>query len=72
MSAATDISVVVDGRPITLDAQDSLAALLARLGHAPTAVAVAVNGEFVPRAQRSERRLRGGDQITCFKPIVGG
>jgi sulfur carrier protein len=64
--------VSVDGQPCTLDAGTSVAALLEHLGHAPTAVAVAVNGEFVARAQRAQRMLRGGDQVTCFKPIVGG
>jgi len=72
MSTVTEVRVVLDGQPVTLRAQDSLAALLESVGHAPTAVAVAVNGEFVPRAQRAERRLQAGDHIVCFKPIVGG
>jgi len=66
------VSVSVNGETRTLREGTSLAQLLVRLGHEPESVAVAVNGEFVPRASRGNRVLRAGDQITCFRPIVGG
>jgi sulfur carrier protein len=47
-------------------------AVLAELGHAPEAVATAVNGQFVPRAQRALTPLRPGDALTLFQPITGG
>lgn len=46
--------------------------LLSRQGLASGEVATAVNGRFVPRAQRSTTRLRVGDQILTFQAIVGG
>ncbi|HEY2929237.1 sulfur carrier protein ThiS [Piscinibacter sp.] len=66
------LAVVVNGDPHTLSEDTRLADLLTRLGHAPETVAVAVNGEFVPRASRCDRVLRDGDQVSCFAPIVGG
>jgi sulfur carrier protein len=66
------IDVNVNGEHRTLRDDTTLADLLAQLGHAPESVAAAVNGDFVPRADRAERLLRGGDQVACFKPIVGG
>lgn len=70
--ATTPITVTVNGEAHTLSPPLDLAMLLAHLGHAPASVAVAVNGEFVPRARRAERTLLAGDQVACFKPIVGG
>ena len=72
MSAAPETIVLVNGESRTLRDDTTIAELLASLGHAPESVAVAVNGEFVPRALRSGRLLRHGDQVACFKPIVGG
>jgi len=69
---ANSVAVIVNGESHTLSADTRLADLLTRLGHAPETVAVAVNGEFVPRASRRDRILRGGDQVSCFTPIVGG
>jgi sulfur carrier protein len=71
MTVTTAI-VNVNGETQTLNHNTTLAELLAGLGHEPESVAVAVNGDFVPRASRAERVLQNGDQVACFKPIVGG
>lgn len=70
--AAGAITVQVGGQPMRLPAGCTLAQLVERLGHAPQAVATAVNGGFVPRAARAGHRLQPDDQVHCFKPIVGG
>jgi len=67
-----NLAVVVNGESHTLGEDTRLADLLTRLGHAPESVAVALNGEFVPRASRRDCVLRDGDQVSCFTPIVGG
>lgn len=64
--------VLVNGQPRPLVAGTSLAELLRQVGAAPDSVATAVNGEFVARAVRADRRLQPGDEITLFQPIVGG
>ncbi|XAH24625.1 sulfur carrier protein ThiS [Xylophilus sp. GW821-FHT01B05] len=62
----------LDGRAHTVLAGSTLADLVEALGHAPDAVATAVNGDFVPRSQRAAQQLRAGDAVLLFQPITGG
>ena len=55
-----------------VDDDCTLAALVESLGQAPAVLATAVNGDFVSRTQRRDRRLRDGDVVTTFQPITGG
>jgi sulfur carrier protein len=66
------VHVWLDGRPHTLATPCTLAELVHGLGHAPEVVGTAVNGAFVARAARTQHRLRDGDAIVLFQPIVGG
>lgn len=50
----------------------TLGELVESLGLTPAALATAVNGDFVPRTQRRDCRLRDGDVVTTFQPITGG
>jgi sulfur carrier protein len=50
----------------------TLAALLAAQGVSAEQVATAVNGAFVPRAQRDTTVLNPGDTVLTFQAIVGG
>ena len=51
----------------------SVAELLRRLGCAETtALAVAVNGEVVPRADWERRRLAAGDAVEIVGAVQGG
>lgn len=73
MSVLSDlIEVRLDGQPQMVAKDSALEALVALTGHAPQAVATAVNGEFVPRSARAERLLQPGDAVLLFQPIVGG
>lgn len=72
MTAAEAITVIVDGRPRTLDRAHTLADLVSQLGHAQADVATSVNGSFVARASRGTHSLAPGDSVLIFKPIVGG
>jgi sulfur carrier protein len=51
-----------------------LRALMGRLGYGPDrrGVAVAVNGEVVPRGEWGERGLREGDAIEVVEAVQGG
>lgn len=71
VSTEASVQILLDGRPRVVAAGSTLAALVASLGHEPAAVSTAVNGDFVPRAQR-ERPLAAGDEVLLFQPIVGG
>ena len=72
-STLTDpVDIRLDGRPHPVAAGSTLADLVAAQGHAPEAVASAVNGDFVARGQRAARLLRAGDAVLLFQPITGG
>ena len=67
------IEIRINGEARQIDDDDTtLDALIASLGHTPAALATAVNGDFVPRAQRPACRLQSGDSVTTFQPITGG
>ena len=72
MSELTVIGLTLDGKPSSVPAGITLAALVASLGHAPNKVSTAVNGLFVPRGQREACILQEGDAVLLFQPIVGG
>lgn len=46
--------------------------LVEALGAHPDGVAVAVNGEVVPRGQQRERALRDGDKVEVIRAVGGG
>lgn len=65
-------NITVNGEPRKIAEEATLADLVAALGHAPQALATAVNGEFVPRDARAAVRLKEGDAVFTFQPITGG
>jgi len=66
-----DIPVQVNQRPLSLPGGATVADALAAFGAQPP-YAVAVNGDFVPRAQYATRPLRAGDQLDVVNPVAGG
>jgi sulfur carrier protein len=72
MNAPITITVALDGKPHQIPAGTTLAALVAGLGHAPNAVATAVNGRFVARGLREGLQLQADDAVLLFQPIAGG
>jgi sulfur carrier protein len=45
---------------------------LSELGYTDSSVATAVNGMFIPKAQRSSKLLDDGDRIEIVAPMQGG
>ena len=68
----TLVALTLDGKPRSVPAGSSLAALVDSLGHAPNKVSTAVNGLFVARDRREACVLQEGDAVLLFQPIVGG
>jgi len=66
------IPLLLDGKPHSVPADTTLAALVATLGHAPDKVSTALNGEFVRRDRRDACLLQPGDAVLLFQPITGG
>ena len=71
----TFITIRTDRGPMQLPAgstvADALALLVSDIERAAS-MATAVNGEFVSRHERSERRLQDGDALLLFGAITGG
>jgi sulfur carrier protein len=72
MNELTLIELTLDGKPHSVPAGSTLAALVESLGHAPNKVSTAVDGVFVPRGRRQARVLQECDAVLLFQPIVGG
>ena len=63
--------ILVNGASREIRAAD-LSGALEELGYSGAVVATAVNGEFVPSAQRPTARLTDGDRIEVLAPMQGG
>jgi sulfur carrier protein len=66
------ICITLEDGPRHVPAGSSLADLLLALGHEEKAVSTAVQGQFVPRSQRTATLLQAGDVVLIFQAIVGG
>ncbi|MBA4109939.1 MAG: thiamine biosynthesis protein ThiS [Leptothrix sp. (in: Bacteria)] len=70
------ITVHTDQGAQQLPTGSTVADLLAHLHQShrvdDTALATAVNGEFVPRSERAQHALHDGDAVLCFTAITGG
>ena len=64
--------VTVNGEPTEIDQTVTVAALVTARGGAHRRVAVAVNGEVVPRSRWETTRLGPGDSIEVLAPTAGG
>ena len=66
------IALTVNGKRRELAAETDLAGFLQELQIDPRAVAVAYNGEVVPRARYPTIRLREGDALEIVRMVGGG
>jgi len=66
------ITLVVNGKRRELAAETDLPSFLGELQIDPRAVAVAHNGEIVPRDRYSTIRLREGDTLEIVRMVGGG
>lgn len=65
------MQILVNNEPREV-AGPTLADLLSQLGFGSAVVATAVNGSFVPAAQRPTCQLREQDRIEVLAPMQGG
>ncbi|SDJ55769.1 sulfur carrier protein ThiS [Microbulbifer yueqingensis] len=64
--------ITINAERHSLQGRPSLAALLEQAGYKGDGFAVAVNGEFVPRADYAHTEIRPGDEVDVVAPVVGG
>jgi sulfur carrier protein len=66
------VKVVVNGDELELDADVTVAELVARELDTPKGVAVAVNAEVVPRSTWPTHALHEGDRVEVLTAAQGG
>jgi sulfur carrier protein len=66
------ISISLNGQSIDLPQDLTVAAALEQLNFTDTKVAVAINGDFVPRSTYDERKLQDKDLVDIVRPVGGG
>ena len=68
------MNVILNGDPAELEAQATVADAVAAasLEAAGRGVAVAVEGEVVPRGEWDSRRLREGESVEVVRAVQGG
>lgn len=66
------ITVSLNNEPIQLAPYTRLSDALEQWEYGEQKIAVALNGEFVPRSRYSETALQDSDQLDIVKPVGGG
>ena len=66
------ISISVNNKRRECEASLVLTELLPLWGLECEKIAIAVNGDFVPRSQDGDLRLNAGDQVDVLAPVQGG
>ena len=66
------IEVLVNGDRTKVEPSTSVASMLESRGFNPRYAAVAVNEQFVPRAQHPTQLLQAGDRVEVLMPFAGG
>lgn len=64
--------ITVNGESRMMDRETSIADVLNQMGYAQTSVAVALNGDFVPRSVYGNTQIRDGDTLEIVAPMQGG
>jgi sulfur carrier protein len=66
------MEVFINRTPVAIDAETTLAELLAREGIAPEGTAVAIDNKVVPRTAWNTTRLQEGAKLTVIRAVCGG
>ncbi len=66
------IDILLNGERKILDSASSVAAVLTANGFDCGRVAVAINSEFVARADYDRKQFSAGDRVDVVAPMAGG
>jgi len=66
------MTLIVNGKPMEVEAGITLSELIARLGWDRQAGAVAINLTFVPAGTYESVQLQEGDTVEILAPVYGG
>lgn len=66
------MTIVVNGEVLDVPDDSDIRALVEQLGAPVDGVAVALNGEVVPRGQHAGTGLHPGDKVEVIRAVGGG
>lgn len=66
------MNIILNGESQPLDLTHTIESLLEEKGYNGKLVAVAVNGEFVPKTSYASQSINDGDKIEIVAPMQGG
>jgi sulfur carrier protein len=66
------INISVNNESKQIATNTSLSDAITQWGFGETKIAVAINGDFVPRSTYAEKIILVGDKIDIVKPVGGG
>jgi sulfur carrier protein len=66
------IAITVNGKPREIEREMALPSFLDTLGVNPKLVAVAINGEVIPKSAYAGARVREGDTLEVVRMVGGG
>jgi sulfur carrier protein len=66
------MNITVNGKQREIDAEMDLPAFLARFDINPRLVAVAINGDVIPKTEYTSARVRAGDALEIVRMVGGG
>ena len=72
MRRTTMINISLNNEAKHIAKKTLLSDALIQWGFGDIKIAVAINGEFVPRSTYANRQLQNGDLIDIVKPVGGG
>lgn len=64
--------ITVNGKPREIEGETPLPAFLQAYGIDPRLVAVAINGDVIPKAEYERARVRDGDEVEVVRMVGGG
>lgn len=66
------MQLLINGEPHELTEAASVADVIRKLGYESNSIAVAINGEFVPRHQYATFTLQERQELDVVAPMQGG
>jgi sulfur carrier protein len=66
------MNITVNGKPRELDQEMDLPSFLRAFDVNPRLVAVAINGDVIPKDQYAAMRVRPGDNLEIVRMVGGG
>jgi sulfur carrier protein len=66
------MNITLNGKTKTLEGEQPVSDLLSSLSINPAQVAVAVNGDVIPKRDWTETTVRNGDVVEVVRAVGGG